>query len=177
MDIVSYNKDKLKDSEIKKIVTRVKAFVMSYDGKMYIATSNGGCQLPGGHVEEGEELYPALMREIQEEMGIFLEGHEVQGPFFELRHYTKVFNGNHKMFKVLYFVVKTDKTPDITKTKYTELEKQYAFSVNAIAFDNVEEYIKSFINDSQKEINKIIAGEMLTAFDKLKIYLNGENNG
>ncbi len=177
MKVVNFNVDGIKEVDITKVVTRVKAFVINGDN-LYIASSNGGCQLPGGHVEIGEPTTTALIRELREEIGIDVNKQEIQGPFFEINHYTKVADNNNKKSQVLYYVVKTTQQPDLTKTKYTEHEKQYNFAIHKVNISNAQEYIESFINDTQQPINKVIAQEMLTALNELKIYLSrGDNNG
>ena len=53
MNILSHNKLNIKDEDVTLFVTRVKAFIQDSEDKVWIATSNGGFQLPGGHVESG----------------------------------------------------------------------------------------------------------------------------
>jgi 8-oxo-dGTP pyrophosphatase MutT (NUDIX family) len=177
MKVVNFNVDGIEEVDITKVVVRVKAFVIN-NNKIYIASSNGGCQLPGGHVEDGEDVTMALVRELREEMGIDIDNSDIKGPFFEINHYTKIADNNNKKSQVLYFVVNTTKQPDITKTKYTEHEKLYNFAIHQIPLAEAKQYIMSFITDAQQPINKVIAQEMLVALEELQIYLSqGDNNG
>jgi 8-oxo-dGTP pyrophosphatase MutT (NUDIX family) len=144
---------------------------------VWIATSNGGCQLPGGHVERGEDIYNALIRELKEETGMEIVREEVEGPFFELRHYTVTSDKRYRRSNILYFYVKTDKVPDSAKTNFTKQEKEYNFTLSKIPFANAEQYIKSFMGENQTQINRIIAQEVLDAFGELKIFLEEQNNG
>ena len=172
MKVLSHNKLNIKDEEVSLFVTRVKAFVVDSQNKIWIATSNGGCQLPGGHVEKGEDLKHTLIRELKEEAGVDIDSSEISGPFFELRHYTVTGDKRKRLSNILYFYVKTDKMPDRSKTNFTPHEREYNFTIGHIEFDKVEEYVKSFMGDNQTQINKIIAQEVLDAFYELKEFLN-----
>ena len=177
MQILSHNKLNIKDEDVTIFVTRVKAFVQNSAGEVWIATSNGGCQLPGGHVERGEDIYKALIRELKEETGMEISREEVEGPFFELRHYTVTSDKRYRRSNILYFYVKTDKLPNEANTNFTPQEKEYNFTLSKVDYKDAENYIKSFINDSQTQINNIIAQEVLDAFAKLKTYLQEKDNG
>ena len=107
-----FNEDNLKDEEIDETVIRVKAFIMNNINEVLVASSNGGVQLIGGHVEEGEEQVNALKREIMEEAGIDVSNNEISEPFFEVRHYIKNYFNTSKntVAKIIYYVIKTNKT-------------------------------------------------------------------
>lgn len=79
-----YNSENIKEDEVDEVVTRVKAFILNKNNELLIATSNGGCQLPGGHKEEGENLIDTVIREVQEETGIILDEKEIKDSFFLL---------------------------------------------------------------------------------------------
>ncbi len=170
MEVLKINKENIKESEVEVFVTRVKAFVITSKNKVWIATSNGGCQLPGGHREKGEKLEQTLIRELKEEMGIDIKNQNIRGPFFELRHYSTR-HGKKRMSNVLYFLVNSDEVPDKNKTNFTQVEKDYNFSLTSVDFDKIKEYVSSFITLEQKHINNIIAEEVLRAYDRLKEYM------
>ena len=171
-----FNEDNLKDEEIDETVIRVKAFIMNNINEVLVASSNGGVQLIGGHVEEGEEQVNALKREIMEEAGIDVSNNEISEPFFEVRHYIKNYFNTSKntVAKIIYYVIKTNKTPDLEHIKLTNQEKDYGFNINFIPINNFEEYVNECLN-SEKEVNRLIAKEMLSAFDELKKKIYGEN--
>ena len=163
-----FNEDNLKDNEIDEIVTRVKSFIINSKKEMLIATSNGGVQLVGGHVEDGEEMKDTLIREIKEEAGMEIKSEEISEPLFEISHYIKNYFNSQKnvVAKMVYYIVKTDKKPDMSKIKRTKQEENYAFDLKYIAYDSFEEYVKKF-EKNNKQINIVIAGEILVAFDEL----------
>lgn len=56
---------------LKKMPVSAKAVVISKDGRILLMRKSSGIvDLPGGKVEEGEDLYLALRREVAEETGL-----------------------------------------------------------------------------------------------------------
>lgn len=173
MNYQIFNEDHLKDDEIEETVVRVKAFIMNDKNEILIASSNGGVQLIGGHVENEEEQVNGLKREIKEETGIEISNEEISEPFYEVRHYIKnYFNSSKNVIaKMVYYVIKTDKIPNLNQTKLTKQEQDYDFCLKYIPFDEFEDYLKNFLN-SEKKINGLIATETLAAFHELNAFLH-----
>ena len=172
-----YNSENLSEQEIDEVVTRVKVFLVNENNELLIATSGGGCQLPGGHREEGEDLMDTVVREMREETGINLEKYEIKDSFFSIQHLTRNYknSGKNRCSEMIYFHVVTSKEPNLDNLNLTEDEKKNEFAIEKVKIDNIEEYIKSFINKTQKEINIIIAKEILVAVKEFKAYLNNYN--
>ena len=80
--------DNIQKEEMHESPTRVKVFVLSNNQYILISAFDG-FQLPGGHVEENENLTTATIREIKEETGIELAEHELPEPFFKIKRYKK----------------------------------------------------------------------------------------
>lgn len=163
------NDENLKDEETDGIVTRVKAFIINSENKVLIARSNGGCQLPGGHVEKNETYEKALVREIREEVGISVKEDEIK-EFFKIRRYmTNYFNTSKNMISdVIYFVINTDEKPNKKNTHYTSLEKEYQFHIESVNFKYLASYVNGVVKKDGKQINRIIADELLFAYEELK---------
>jgi len=170
MRVEEYVDDNLTMENIDEIVTRVKVFIFNGKGQILILTSDGGCQLAGGHLDGNETVKQGIIREVKEETGITLNNEEIDEPFYEIRYLTKNYKNSNKnrMSNVFYSVVITDKKPDLTKINLTENEKINNLSVKYIDKENFEKFVSNFINDTQKEINKIIASEILKVFKELK---------
>ena len=177
METTIFNENKLKEHEIEEVVTRVKVFLMNNNGELLLANANGCYMLPGGHVEENEELTTAVLREVEEETGIKLNSNELVEPFYQVKHYTKNHYRNHKnrLSAIIYYFVKTDKNIDLNNLNLTENEKENNFQIK---FFTLEEFEKALIDTkttSTSEHNSIIAGEILYAYDYLKAHLNIKN--
>lgn len=170
MRTLIYNEENLKDNEISGTVVRVKVFLINSDDEILIANANGGCQLPGGHLEKGEKEYDAVKREILEETGILLDNKELTPSFFEIKHYSKNYYGTGKnvISKIMYYSIHTDKKVDKEKLNLTDREKKNKFDVHFIKFDDFEDYVHDCVNETSIEINKVIAKEMLYAYKEMK---------
>lgn len=169
MKNICYNEDSLSDKEINEIVTRVKVFLINENNEMLFASSDGGVQLIGGHVETNEEMETAVIREVKEESGITLKLEQIEKPFYEIKYYTKNYNnsGKNRISQVLYYFCKTSDTPNESDMNLTENEKNNNFNLKHISFDKVYEFVSCYLN-AEKEINRNIASEILVAFKELE---------
>ncbi len=170
MKTLIFNEANLQENEIDEIVTRVKVFLINYKNDIYYAISNGGVQLPGGHVEKGEEYIDAIKREIQEEVGVVLEDKEISNPFFEIKHFTKNYSGSDKnrISNVIYYFARTSKKCNIENINLTEDEKKNKFTIYKINCNAFEEYLKNYMEKEILETNKVIEKEILIAYEELK---------
>lgn len=167
-----YNEDNLTDNDIDSEVTRVKCFIINSHNQILLGLVNGGCHLPGGHVEEDEPLNETVKREVYEETGIILNDNEIQAPFYEIKHYTKNYrdSGKNKLSRIVYFYIKSDKTPNYDNIHLTDHEIEAGFNIKYIDFNNFRSFIENRVKDSQN-LYKIIAEETINAFEKLNEYL------
>ncbi|MDD4276231.1 MAG: NUDIX hydrolase, partial [Clostridia bacterium] len=156
-------------SSVEIITTRVKIFLVNSKDEILIATSGGGCQLPGGHIEEGEGILQGIVREVQEETGIILDYDEILGQFYIIKYLQKNYQNTDKnrLSQVIYFLAKTDKQTNIANLNITENEKINNFDIKYIKFTNFDDFVKQFIAPNQKEINLVIAKEMLKVYPYL----------
>ena len=98
------NDSNLKENDIDYSVIRVKALIINDEDKIILAHNNGTFQFPGGHLEEGEELKDAVIREIREETGI--NDMILDDPFLQIVTYDdNYFNsGKHVINKIYYYM-------------------------------------------------------------------------
>ena len=169
MKTLIYNEDGISENEIDETVTRVKLFIINEKNEIIIALSNGGIQLPGGHVEKDETMAETIIREVLEETGIQVKEHEILPPFLEIKYYTKNYNntGENRVSNVIYYVIRTNKEVDTSKMNLTEREKDYKFSVKYVTVKNFCEFVASYIDKSDHSINNVIIKEILVAFNEL----------
>jgi 8-oxo-dGTP pyrophosphatase MutT (NUDIX family) len=170
METLVINPNNLKDEEIYKTVIRVKAFVVNDHGEILLEKdSEGMIQLPGGHLEDNEIIEEGLIREVAEETGILVSKEEVSAPFFQIKNYVYDDSnmGKHKLAKMIYFLVKTNKQPDTNVINLTELELSYKLSTIYVHKDEFVDFLKTS-TAGKKRLIQVIAEEMLNAYEQLK---------
>ena len=125
MKEILYNPDKLKEKDITETVIRTKALIIN-KGYIYLAKEGTVYHFPGGHLEQNETLQECLKREVLEETGIELEENNIKEPFLKIIYQNKDWplKGKNRKCEIYYYEIETQKEFDITKTKYTEHEKE-----------------------------------------------------
>lgn len=153
------NDDNLKEEDIEMKVIRVKALILNSKGNILLAYNNNTYQFPGGHVDENEEIDECMKREIREEVGIDVEINE--DPFLCIETYDNNYFGTGKkvLNTIYYYKIFTDLEPDLSKTKYDELELKTEFNLFYVDFKGLEEFLNSKIDTN--EIDPKIAREMI----------------
>ena len=101
---------------------------------------------------------------------IEIEKEIVPEPFFEIKHYSRNYKGQNinRIARIIYFVIKTNKTYDKQKTNLTENEKANNFEIRSIPFDDFEKELTLVKETNPLEINRVIAEEILESFFVLK---------
>ena len=69
--------------------------------------------------------------------------------------------GKNRKSEIYYYVVKTNKKPDINKASYTESEKKYDFKIETIPLDKAIATIEENISKNEKNI--VIARDTIIA--------------
>ena len=141
------NNNNLTDNDITEIVKRVKVFIVNSNNELLLANSNHEYQLPGGHVEEKEELLDTVKREIKEETGLELNVTNIE-PFAVSIGYWKDWpeEGKNRKTEIYYYEVLTDLKPDMNNIHLTEKEKEGNFKLEYISLNNIEEVLTNNAN-------------------------------
>ena len=165
MKIITYNEDNIKENDIDEVVTRVKALIIN-DDSIYIGNERNIYQFPGGHLEDNESLEECLKREVLEEAGIVLDNSEISKPFLKIEHIHKKyrFTGNNRKNILYYYVINTDKKPDINKTNLTQDELLGNFRLEKIPLDQVIQKIEE--NIPNNKMNELISPDMIIAINE-----------
>lgn len=165
MKEIVYNSDNLKDSDINDIVVRTKALIIN-GNNILLGNESGRYQFIGGHLENGESFSECLIREIKEESGIELSLSEIGEPFFKIiylnKDYPKV--GINRKNEIYYYLVKTNKLPNLDNTCLTENEKYKNYKVEVVLLDCVIQFLKDNILDNEK--NYIVSRDMILVLEE-----------
>ena len=172
MKDVIYNRDNLSEEDINDVVVRIKVLLIN-DDKILIGNENSVFEFPGGHLEQGESFNECLKREVLEETGILLDDEEIEDAFLRViylnKDYPKI--GINRKNEIYYYVVKTNKEVDLSKTNYTENELKHNFKIEEFKLDEVIDKIKENIPNNEK--NKVISRDMIIALEE---YLKNTNH-
>ena len=173
MKEILYNYDNLKEEDITEVVIRTKALVIN-DGNIFVGNANNVFQFPGGHLEDGESFNECLKREILEETGIEIEDNEIEKPFMKIIYMNKDWpeKGKNRKAEIYYYIIKTSKYPDLSKTNYTENEKKHNFRVDTLPLKESIKIIED--NIPTNEMNKVISPDMIEAIKEYLKISNGE---
>lgn len=167
MKKILYNPDKLSEKDITETVIRTKALIIN---KEYIYLANEGTvyHFPGGHLEQNETLQECLKREVLEETGIELEENDIKEPFLKIIYQNKDWplKGKNRKSEIYYYAIETQKEFDITKTKYTEHEKEECFTIEKVPLNKSIQILEENIPKNQK--NEVIVPDMITAIKELE---------
>ena len=156
------NKNNLKEYEITNREVRIKALIIN-GGKIMIGNEENCYQFIGGHLEEGESHKDCLKREVLEEAGISLDESEIGECILKI---TDIFKDYPKddintYNDIYYYVVNTNKKPNINKTNFTEYERTHNLSIKYLDLQNAIEDIRNNIPNHRK--NVWIAPDMIDA--------------
>ena len=138
MKEIIYNYDNLKEEDINRVVTRIKAVIVNSNNEVLLCYSNNNYHLPGGHLEEGETLEEGLVREIQEETGVLIPKEE-RIPFLRIEYMNKDYPSTGVNTKALanYYIVDYNLIPNLDNINLTEEEKESNFQLRYINKENV----------------------------------------
>lgn len=167
-----YNYDYLTNEDITEVVIRTKALIINGDN-ILIGNENGLFQFPGGHLEENESFNDCLKREVLEETGISIDDSEIERPFMKVTFMNKDWpeQGKNRKAEIYYYIIKTSKTPDLTKTSYTENEKNNNYTIETFKVTESIDKIKENMPNHEK--NKIISPDMISAIEEYLKQIGG----
>ena len=165
MKEIIHNDDNLREEEITEHVIRAKALIIN-DGTILIANENSLFEFPGGHLDEGETIDECLKREVLEETGIELDDSEIKGiilkTIFMNRDWPE--KGKNRKNEIYYYVVETNKEPDMSKVTLTENEKNNNFKLETFPLKDSIDIIKNNIPNNER--NEILSPDMIIAIEE-----------
>lgn len=134
-----YNQDKLEDSQVDRLVRRVKVFLVNSRKEFLFGHSASAYQLVGGHVESGESLEQTLFREVLEESGIELTPGDYE-PFYLHKKYCKDYPtaGTNSCYEIFFYFIETDEEPDLRKISLTQNERKNNYTIRKVPQHKVD---------------------------------------
>lgn len=161
------NKYNLTDSDMTEVVKRVKVLLINSNNEVLLGYSHNNYQFPGGHVEENETLIQTVNREVLEEAGINLNIKSLEPFACAIGYYNDwPEEGKNRKIEIYYYEVKTDETPNLENTKYTENEKDGNFELRYIPISDVENVLMKNVEEYGDK--RGIAREMIDLFEIYK---------
>lgn len=171
MKRILINNKSLNKDDLDYKVIRVKAFFVNSNNELLVAHNNDTYQLIGGHLKKDESIDDCLIREIIEETGIYLR--DVNTPFLNITTYDDNYFGTNKKVEnsIYYYRIVSDAIPDLSNTKYDDIELQSEFKLFYIKLSDFENFINNCI--AEGTINEAIAKELLIALDEYDYLFGG----
>lgn len=152
------NENDLKAEEINSWTHKVRAIIFNKNGLLYITDMNNSFNLPGGRVESKEDENSALLRELQEELGVLLKEDDIEY-IDTLTFWHKGFPEEEKLVnrenKVTLFRVLPKIELNPLEVKLTNYEKHYNFKICLKDINKIDEVIKESSFNSYKKFTDI----------------------
>jgi len=162
---IIYNNDNLKFSDVTSKSVRIKVLLIN-NGKLLIGNEDGCFMFIGGHQEDNEELIDTLKREVKEETGIELDDEVISDPFLKIIYLNKDYpnKGENRESDIYYYVLETNKLPNLENVNYTESEMSKHFELMYIDLNKAIDIIKENIPNHKD--NEIISKDMIIALEE-----------
>lgn len=172
MKEIIHNYDNLTNEDITETVIRAKALIVN-NNNILIGNEDNLFEYLGGHLEENETIKDCLKREIMEEAGIEIEDSEIKDVLMKVTFMNRDWpeKGKNRKAEIYYYLVETNKMPDMSKTSLTEGEIEKHFKIEMFPLNESIDIITNNIPNNRE--NEILAPDMILV---IKEYLNSLNN-
>lgn len=146
------NEDGLFDEDINERNSKVRALLIDDNNNVLIANYGDVLLLPGGSIDEGESIEEALIRELNEELGVDYTMDELSylnTTEFYQREYPKRDGSIKNRLITTHFY--TGMYKGINKQSLTEKEKKDGFKLELIPMDKVKEILNNHISTNLRD--------------------------
>ena len=165
------NYDHLEKNDIKTKIHKVRAIIFNIEGKIYITNMDDSYNLPGGHVENKEDIKSTLKRELKEELGIEVHKKEMQyiGNYV---FYHKDFPGiqekvNRENNVDLFYILKP-KEIELNRVKLTNYEKHYHFCLLECTEKEIKDLLRKQNDNEYKKFTDVELSVLINEFIKYR---------
>ena len=168
MKKIVLNEDNLKDEEVQKYEIKTRAVLVNNSEAIIVANYGGVILLPGGKIDDGEDEYTALIRELKEETGMTYDINELKY-LFQLEYYQKNYptrEGNMINRKIdTYFFTSEYKGFDANHMILTSKEQKDKFK---LTLTNLEYLKYKLIESSNNPRSPFFKNEMIEVIGELE---------
>lgn len=174
MKKIVLNKDNLSENDVDLTKKKVRALIVDDNNIITLCNYCNVYMMPGGKVEDNESVTEALLRELEEELGISFELDNLQelltvstmAKNYPVRRSNKRIN---RVCETDYYLIKSNRRIDNNRVKLTDSEKRNRFRIDYIPLDRVVEIVEN--NEHRSYRNKYFSKELLIVLNE---YLKGE---
>lgn len=172
MKIIKFNKEKVREEEIEKVVQKSRGIVLNQEGKAMLVQYAGFYMFPGGKIEE-ENPFEALHREVQEESGIQTIKFEEE-PFLKIESYDRNYLDRRlnrkitRLTETYFFYGTTDQPIQIQNQHLSQNEKDQQFQISFKNLAIIEYLAENNPNTNPK--NEFFKRELYTAVREFAKY-------
>ena len=150
---ITINENNLQYNEIQEFKSKVRAILINEKNEILIAKYFNLILLPGGKVDKEETLYTAIIRELNEELGVNYNINDLK-PFITINYYQKNYpkaDGilTNRLVQTHYYI---GKYIDIKKNsqKLSEKEQKGNFKLELVSIENLNNIIKKIRKITQE---------------------------
>lgn len=149
------NEDNLKNNEIEEFNIKSRAILINEQEELLIANYGGTYLLPGGKINQNEEIIDGLLRELKEETGTYYSDKEVNYlctiEYFQKNYPKKTGEKQNRLITTHYYIGKY-KEISLDKIKLTESEKNGNFKLELIPLNKLKNIIIETQNNNPRNI-------------------------
>ncbi len=156
METIVFNDYQLKDSMIEDRYVKARAVIINDASEMILIKYDEIYLLPGGTIDDGEEIIQGLIREIQEETGIEVSPEQCED-FLTIQHYLKDYpkrdnDGilSNRLNETHYFKIQTNQLINSNNMNLTENETQANFTHIMIQPKELLKFVDEYPSDYPK---------------------------
>ena len=163
------NEELLTNNDIEEFSIKARAILLNEEKELLICNYGGTYLLPGGKINQNEEIINGLSRELEEETGIHYNNKDLNYlctiEYFQ-KNYPKINNKKLNRHITTHYYTGKYKEISLYKIKLTENEQKGNFKLELIQLNDLENILIKAYNNNPR--NMYFQKELLTVMNFLK---------